>query len=435
MNPHHGRALARPQAPVLPVILRGGAWTARRIRQNTLRQHCHILGTAFRRPDLAALKARCARILLALETRSRILIDLHPRELNVVPVVARLAAYRPDWLRRPEDWQPDAEADARLQWADFLRHLLARYPVPSFLDAAWQTRGPLRHLERDCWCALAQGRRLRDEAPGFPRSVGSRLLHEALTNDRARSLVEAIWLAQLHRLGASPALEKAVLSSRVLGEFSDHARWKRLAEKFAAGNDAQAVHFGLVADTLVAVQNHQGNKQAEQLRRLPLEMLISHSIRFTTRLLQASGHLLTEAQVRSAAETGQLKKLAFSRWLPLLGGKPFASRIGNVRGHAFWQIEELHSVDALQEESRVMSHCVQSYARRCRAGNSAIFSVRHYPANDAGPSAGVSCATVEVHPATRKVVQVLAARNRPVNNTIASIIREWSAAHNLTCAI
>ena len=418
----------------MPVILRGDAWTARRIRHPCLRRHCHVLATTFRRPDMAALKTVCAPVFHILETRSRVFTDLHPTELNAVPAVVRLAAYAHCWLRSPADWQPDADADARGQWADFLRHLLARYPVPPFLDAAWQTWGPLVHLERDCWCALAQGRSLR-EVEGFPRSVSSRLLHAALARGHGRNLVEAIWLAQLSSLGASPSLEKAVLSSRVLAEFGDHARWQRLAAKFAAGHDALAVHFELVADTLVAVQNHRGPGQVEQLLRLPLEALISHSIRFTTRLLQANGHLLTEAQVRTAAEKAELKKLAFSRWPPLLGGEPFASRIGNVRGHATWRIEELHSVDALRAESRAMSHCVHRYAHRCGAGSSAIFSVRHYPANDTGHSSGASCATVEVHPRTRKVVQIRAAGNRAVNNTIMTIIREWSAANGLACTI
>jgi len=193
------------------------------------------------------------------------------------------------------------------------------------------------------------------------------------------------------------------------------------------------VHFDLVSDTLVAVQNHCGAEQVEQLLRLPLEILISHCIRFTAQLLQANGHLLTEAQVRAAAARAELKKLAFSRWLPLLGGEPFASRIGQAHGHATWRVEELHSVDTLREESRVMNHCVNRYAQRCRAGGSAIFSVRQYPADDASHSAGVSRATVEVHPRTRKVVQIRAAGNRAVNYTIMTIIREWSAAKGLIC--
>jgi len=197
----------RPHAPVMPVILRGCAWTARRIRNHCLRRHCHVLATTFRRPDLAALKAVCARVFLVLETRSRVFTDLHPTELNAVPAVVRLAAYAHRWLRSPEDWQPAADADAHLQWADLLRHLLARYPVPPFLDAAWQTWGPLVDLERDCWSALAQGRSLREVA-GFPRSVSSRLVHAALTRGQGRNLAEAIWLAQLRSFGASPASKR-----------------------------------------------------------------------------------------------------------------------------------------------------------------------------------------------------------------------------------
>src|SRR5262245_37762009 len=118
MNPHHGRDLARPQEPVMPVILRGGAWTARRIRNNCLRQHCHVLATTFRRLERVALKTVCARALFVLETRSRILTELHPTELCVVAGTARLATYAPQWLRPPEDWWPDPRADARAQWAD-----------------------------------------------------------------------------------------------------------------------------------------------------------------------------------------------------------------------------------------------------------------------------------------------------------------------------
>jgi hypothetical protein len=416
----------------MPVILRGGAWTARRIRHHCLRRHCHVLASTFRGPNLAALKAVCAPVFQVLETRSRIFTDLHPTELHAVPAVVRLAAYAHRWLRAPEDWLPAHDADPRSQWTNFLRHLLARYPVPPFLDAAWQTWGPLVHLERDCWCALAQGRSLR-EVEGFPGSVSTRILHLALTRGQGRNLVEAIWLAQLSCLGASPLLAKAVLSSRVVLEFGDHARWQRLVAKFAAGDDALAMHFDLVADTLVAAQNHRGTAQVEQLLRLPLDILIRYSIRFTTQLLQANGHLLTEAQVRAAAEKAELKKLAFSRWPPLLGDEPFPSRLGQVRGHATWRIEELYSVDALREESRTMNHCVQHYAHRCRVGASAIFSVRHYPANDVSHSTGVSCATVQVHPHTQKVVQIRAAGNRAVNNTIMTIIREWSAAHGLAC--
>src|SRR4051794_22597104 len=117
MNPYHGREFARPQEPITPVILRGDAWKARRIQSNCLRQHCHVLATTFRRNEFTSLRAICARVFLVLETRSKVLTHIQPIELSVVAGVARLGAYAGQWLRQPEDWRPDGDADARSQWA------------------------------------------------------------------------------------------------------------------------------------------------------------------------------------------------------------------------------------------------------------------------------------------------------------------------------
>src|SRR4029434_4160896 len=105
MNPYHGRALARPEEPLTPAILRNDAWTARCIRNNCLRQHCHVLATTFRRREFASLRAVCARVLLVLETRSRVLTEIHPTELAVVAGVARLCFYFAPW-RRPTRGRP-----------------------------------------------------------------------------------------------------------------------------------------------------------------------------------------------------------------------------------------------------------------------------------------------------------------------------------------
>ena len=206
------------------------------------------LATTFR-GQFTSLRAVCASVFLVLETRSKVLTEIHPTELAIVAGVARLGAYSDGWLRQPEDWRPDAKADARAQWADLLRHLLAEYPVPPFLDHAWEVFGTLQHIERDCWCALAQGISLREVA-GFPRSVPHRVLHAALTStsasgSRSRTLAEAIWCAQLKALNASAALEAAVFSSRITGELGNYGVWSRLTAKFTSNRDEAATHLAL----------------------------------------------------------------------------------------------------------------------------------------------------------------------------------------------
>jgi hypothetical protein len=169
---------------------------------------------------------------------------------------------------------------------------------------------------------------------GFPRSIPRRVLHATLTvrpSAQRQTLAQAIWLAQLRVLNASPTLEAAVMSSRVQFELGNYALWLRLAAKFSADSDARASQFGFVADTLVAVRAHRGPTQVEQLLRLPLATLIRHCVRFVTNLLCARGHVLTDAQVREAAEKAAQTRLANSRWQPLLGTVPFASKRSKVR--------------------------------------------------------------------------------------------------------
>lgn len=416
MNPHHGRDASRPTEPVTPAILAGRAWTARLLRNNCLRQHAHALARCFRRSDLVPMRALCARLCAVPEQRSNVFFHLHPNELAIVPMLVRLCAYHASWIRQPEDWQP-VHDDARSQWADFLRHLLARFPVPAFLDNAWLAKGSLDHFERDCWCALARGRSLR-AVPGFPRSVPGHVLHRALTEAKSGSLSEAIWEAQLRELRAAPALSAAVLSSRVVKELGRHAWWVRLVSKFACTGDQHAGVFALCADALSSIEEHRGPVHTALLLRTPLSDLIRHCTAFVTHLLNSNGHLLTEAQVRAAAERRELSRLAASRWRAMPGHEtPFVLHGGH------WRIVELCSHEELQAEGKAMRHCVARYGGRCREGHSAIFSLRHQ--NGTGDSWD-SCVTIEVNPRTRRITQVKAWRNHPVNNSSARMIQHWA---------
>lgn len=416
----------------MPVILSGRAWKARHIRNNCLRQHCHAAGRSLRRRDLGDLRMVCARVFAVLETRSQVLFDLHPTELAVVPAVIRLGAYAGLWVRQPEDWWPDPAHDARRQWSHLLRHLLARYPVPEFLDSAWLVNGRMmKHFERDCWAAIARGRSLR-EVDDFPESISGRVVHMALTAGEGTSFATAVWHTQLRLLGAAPGLHHAVMNSRVPEELESHRLWLRLAAKFAAADEDMAVHFAVVADAVGAAEAHQGRQQVDQLMRLPLAELIRHSVKFVAALLQANGHLLTEEQASQAAAKSRLTRQAMTRWQPMLGGESFESGNGRSGGRVTWRVDELCSVEALQAEGKAMRHCVAGYVRRCKQGSSAIFSLRHLKTGaEDGLVQAQSLATIEVHPNTRRIVQIRAYANRPVNNTLMRIVREWALASNL----
>ena len=429
MNPHHGQASACPQGPTLSAILAGRAWKARALRNNCLRQHAHALARCFRRQDLRALKQTCIRLVTVLETRSRVFHEIHPTELALVPALTRLSTYEDRWLRAPEDWQPHPQDDAASQWADFLRHLLARYPVPRFMDAAWFVKGPLEHFERDCWCALGFGQSLR-KVPGFPASVSNRVLHLTLGRERAASLPSAIWETQMDLLQATPILRREVLASGIIHELYRHGLWTRLLEKFVAGPEAAARQWTVVTQALTVADAEGRAGQVEGLLKLPLSQLIQHSVRWVTQLLKANGHLLTEKDVQRAVAKAELSRLTSSRWPPFLGNQPVQK---NAKPGAVnpWQMEELCTVHDLQAEGKVMKHCVAGYAHRCKQGHSAIFSLRRYETDATGQTDLKSYATLEVRVSNRKIVQIKAWANRPVNGAVMSMIQQWASSNGV----
>lgn len=432
MNPKHGRASARPQEPVTPVILNGGAWAARRIRNNCLRQHCHVLATTFRRDDFAHLREPCARLLRVVEARSRILTDLHPNDLAVIAGLARLAAYRDRWVRAPESWQPNPAHDARHQWADLLRHLLARFPLPAHLDRAWEISGPLVHFERDCWCALAQGHSPRT-VHGFSPAVSHRVLHQAVTEGSAEGdwpLWSAVWQAQLRVLRASAELKAAVLVSGIVRVPNHFALWVRVVAKFAAGSPADVSHFPSVVKGLVVVRALRGVDQVEAMLRLPLRDLVRACQKAVTAAMETRGYLLSAEEAEATGKVVHPTRGKAQVWPARFGAEAYVARFQRGK-HNRWLVVELCTGDGLRAEGRELRHCVGSYVRRCLGNHAAIVSVRREQETSSGEVETDSYATCEVALRGRGIRQIRAYGNQPANNTVMSVIHEWAQAKGI----
>lgn len=416
----------------MPVILAGRTWTARQVRNNNLRQHCHALARCFRNPQLKVLRKICTRLFTILETRSRVFLDLHPRHLGLVEAVIRLGAYEAQWIRPPEDWHPVADGNqtAEDEWADFLRHLLAQYPVPRFLDSAWFAKGALEHFERDCWCAVGWGRSLR-EVNGFPPRLSNRVLHQALYHTQEVTLPAALIRAQLEAAKAPPALQQEVMASDAVTELGRFDLWQRLIEKFATDTGAQAAHFATVSQALVIVQDQEGPAQMENLIRLPLAVLIQHSQNRLALLLRSHGCLMTAEAIQKAARKRELIRQAKTCWPPMLGSESLEPGKSDSSGSTLWRMEELCSLRELQDEGRVMHHCVAGYTRRCKQGTSAIFSLRKRRTVEGEDDEVTSYVTIEVHPRKRKMVQIRAFKNRPVNGACMNLISQWARSNGL----
>lgn len=84
-----------------------------------------------------------------------------------------------------------------------------------------------------------------------------------------------------------------------------------------------------------------------------------------------------------------------------------------------WTFVELTSSRELQQEGMDLHHCVYSYDGRCVAGASAIVSLRLN---------GKARVTIEVSPASKRIVQARGTCNRESNQKEAMMIRKWLEA-------
>ena len=82
------------------------------------------------KPDVGVLR----RLLLFCRDETDLLTDQDAS--RYADALLAIAAHRKAWVRPLEGWRASSH-NARRQFRSLLRHLIARYDVPYFLDAAW----------------------------------------------------------------------------------------------------------------------------------------------------------------------------------------------------------------------------------------------------------------------------------------------------------
>jgi hypothetical protein len=425
---------SRSAISVVMDIIDGTAWNARLLRNNSLRQHCRLLGRTFRgsHPQTNPLRLAARRLFGHVSHASDLLVATHPRELPVVPVMVRMAAYHRQWLRDPESWQPDAADSPERRLDNLARHLFARWPMPDWAGSAWLVKGGLFYLERDWFCHMGRGGSLRSAA-GMPPSITNRSLHMALAAPANLTMREALRWGQVKALGGSDELLKEVLTSRMLRDLSNDAVWSRLLEKVAQAKYLDARTFGLMADTLVEAIRGEGWLRAETLVNLPLKELLAHSRKYWRTISTMGAEVLPEMKVvdidnpRVRAELGQL---VATRWTRMPATRDFQWFDESPKRSIEWQVVELTCQAQLLAESRMMRHCVSSYRRKCNSGASSIFSLRRIEDED-GHATKRWHLTMEVDRRTRRVIQVRGKYNRYATCEEFQILRKWAESCRL----
>ena len=340
-------------------------------------------------------------VLLVAEERAH-LFDLEPATPALGPKpgntfvegLAELARRYKHWLRDPADWQPDAFDPGR-QFATLARHLVARYDVPTFMDAAWMRgRSEWAQRQQGWFLHIACGGNIRTS--DLPVSFTKKMAHHFLLASPDLTIEEAIRWGQVVGQGGSNALAGAVIS-RLGASYDNEPFWSSVIQ-FFIGNAVDPERVGPLVDYVEMLKflPQESYRPGGELEiKPPPEPNFSVRGRSLDKLI---GQM--EAWHEYLAREDRAPKV---EWRKAEIGNFVHEEIDTRNGRRVtWTITELLSQRELSAEGAELHHCVSVYAKNCRNGKTTIWSLQV----KAGKGRPRRLATVEVDPKTRKVTQL-----------------------------
>lgn len=306
------------------------------------------------------------------------------------------------WLRPVEDWscEPSVNGNPRAidQFSSLVRHLLARYDVPFFLDSAFFEGQDAEALEQQEWFLhLANGGSAR--ALDTPIELTRRMAHLFMTvptHNRARILRNMRW-AQVIGLGGDTVLAKTILSTRLGRNFEDDAFWSTVVLFLVNNAMMEPERVGPLVDYIHnmkyaprRVVREEGGVEEGPPPHSNFTMKGRSAAKLLRQVEAWHGHLAREQDV------------VFQSWPPC-GLRPYElSETHDTIGPVRWTVQELKSSWELAAEGRALNHCVVSYSDQCADGKTSIWSIT---AQKEGADEREGVLTVAVDVRSRAVTQ------------------------------
>jgi PcfJ-like protein len=365
------------------------------------------------RPDLTAFRRL---VLLCLEATDLLRGRGAPQ---FAQALLALSAHAKRWVRQPEGWEPRSH-NAYRQFHSLVRHLTARYDVPTFLNTAWLEGLTTKGVVHQRWFLhVAQGQNIRT-ADGLPVPLTKKQAHLYLEAPDDFDVLTAFRWAQILDLGGDERLVRSVVSTRIGTDFANDEFWVTALRWLVAQPMLDAVHHGPIIDYLnnrrfvPSVPNPKAALPGQPLL-VPPQPNLTMKGRDPEELLRsvASWHQLLNRQKAGKA----------TLWVPS-GIPPFRQEEGKAENRKVYTITELLSSGELIDEGRAMSHCVGSYAGSCASGRVSIWSLRSIDAL----GQETRLLTLEVLVQSRQVVQARQKYNKLPSPKEISILNRWAGA-------
>jgi hypothetical protein len=379
-------------------------------------------------PGLHGVKGRLARIALLnqniknpseREVAKRLLLALENNKSKILEcdnyhhAIRSLVRGHSRWLRQPEDWVPESK-NPHKQFSSLLRHLLAKYSVPLFMDSVWlQVSAYGLSLRQGWWIHVATGGNIRT-AKSLPVPLTKKMAHFMMQAPKDYSVDAAIRWGQIHALGGNERNVRGLRGSFLCqGDFTNDAFWQSVFRFFISQPMLDSARYGPICDYL----KNQKFIIARGAETAPQPNLSMKG--------RDPNTLLTQVD---AWHTRLIKEKGKNSWERHKVIGDFTLTEGKKENTRTYHVVELLSSKELRDEGKRLSHCVASYARSCAAGTTSIFSVR----KDQGSGLWEPMGTIEVRNSSKQIVQFSAKYNRRPDFKAYQIMKRWAIKWNLT---
>lgn len=341
---------------------------------------------------------------------------------SYIAALIALARHRTDWIRPLDEWKPRSH-NVRNQFASLVRHLLARYPIPAFMDAAWFKGESLNaNQQRQWFIHLGRGENIR--TADLPLAYTKRMSHHFMQAPGGLTVEAALRWGQIHALGGNAALVQAVVATDLGKGFQHDEFWATVLQFFIANPMLDRSHVGPIVDYIQHLKFKSGDTVIVHGR---IERQPPAQPNFTMKGRTAEALL---RQVERWHEILAKKDQPRAEWLAS-GISGFEFIEGSEKGENLrvWTLTELLSSKALTAEGRAMKHCVASYARSCAYGATSIWALEVESIEGRR-----KVLTVEVNRRTRTICQARGKCNVAPGEKHRGILRRWAEQAQLTLA-
>lgn len=339
-----------------------------------------------------------------------------------------LARWQDQWLRPYDKWVSKSYNEDR-QFSDFVRHLLAKYLVPRFMDAAWfidYNRGYQTHPEttlpiyQHWFVHIGSGQNIRT-AEYLPVPLTKKVAHHFLEAPKTCSIPEAFRWGQVTAMGGNDRLLMALRPTRLMVLDKDKDEFCQSVIRFLIANPM--LDMNQVGPLVDYIWNQKYTERRQFIERGRVETLPPPEPGFT--LTGRTVDTLITQMERWHRQLGKEKKGGNRQWEHHKEIHDFEHLEGKDENIRIWRIEELLSSAELTDEGRTMRHCVASYAGSCEAGRSSIWSLSMETYDGRK-----RLITLEVDK-SKQICQMRGLHNRAPDAKEKSIISRWAQKEGL----